>query len=356
MLRDVVVDVAAGAAAAGPLVCEVSYLVDAAGWAPEYELRAAKDLSKVVLTCRARVWQGTSEGWSDVDLWLSTAQPQRGAEGPDPRAQWLSLRSTVPASGAAAGAKADESTLRSELDLVDEAAPAAAMRAPPFATVADEGLSVRFHVPDRPTLAPSESGRSLLVGRTELPLAPRRSCVPELDPTVWLSAKATNTSDWVLLPGPSAVHFGSDYVGRGTVALTQRGQDFDVHLGPDPNVSVERIALEDQLQTSALSSKGTQTQSFRIRFENHGAPSTERDGRILVDVQEALPRPRDERISVRLDSARPEPGASKEDSKMREERGLLTWHLGIAAQGKAEIEWKWSARYPEKEGLVRTLE
>src|SRR5262249_21352913 len=160
--------------------------------------------------------QGTSESWGDVDLWLSTAQPQRGAEGPDPRAQWLTLRPPVEKSSgfATSAIRSEAKRADAELDAA-EAAPAPAPRAPPFATVADEGLSVRFHVPDRPTIAPGENGRSLLVGRTELPLAPRRSCVPELDPTVWLSAKATNTSEWVLLPGVSAVHFGNDYVGKG---------------------------------------------------------------------------------------------------------------------------------------------
>jgi uncharacterized protein (TIGR02231 family) len=353
VVRDVVVD--AASTASGPLACELSYLVDAAGWTPEYELRAVKDLSRAALTYRARVWQGTTESWRDVDLWLSTAQPQRGAQGPDPRAQWLSLRSGNPGDGFAVMTVRSED-LDAHVERAAAAAPAPAPRAPPFAAVADEGLSVRFHVPDRPTIAPREGGTSLLIGRTELPLAPRRACVPELDPTVWLSAKCTNTSDWVLLPGVCAVHLGSDYVGKGAVARTLKGQEFDVHLGPDPFVSVERIELEGQLQTSAFSSKGTQSHAWRLRFENHGAPSSERDGRIVVDVQEALPKARDERIAVRLDSAKPEPSSAADDRKAREDRGILTWHLALAAQGKAEIEWRWSAKYPEGEPLVRTLE
>jgi uncharacterized protein (TIGR02231 family) len=352
VVRDVVVD--AASSASGPLACELSYLVDAAGWTPEYELRAVKDLASAALTYRARVWQGTTESWRDVDLWLSTAQPQRGAQGPDPRAQWLSLRSGNPSDGFAAATVRSKDLDASLERAADAAAPA--RRAPPFATVADEGLSVRFHVPDRPTIAPREGGTSLLIGRTELPLAPHRACVPELDPTVWLSAKCTNTSDWVLLPGACAVHLGNDYVGKGAVAQTLKGQEFDVHLGPDPFVSVERIELEGQLQTSAFSSKGTQSHAWRLRFENHGAPSSERDGRIVVDVQEALPKVRDERIAVRLDAAKPEPSGAADDRKAREDRGILTWHLALAAQGKAEIEWRWSAKYPEGEPLVRTLE
>jgi uncharacterized protein (TIGR02231 family) len=355
VLRDVAIDVVA--AAGGALECELSYLVDAAGWAPTYELRARKELTSVALTYRARVWQTTAESWDGVDLWLSSAQPRRGAAGPDPQAQWLTLRSETPAAGMAAPTAT--TVARGEdfaAELEQAKAPAAAPRPPPFAAVADEGLSVRFHLPDRATIAPGEEGKVVLVGRADLPLQPDRFCVPALDATVWLEAKATNSSEWTLLPGETAVHLGNDYLGKGTLALTRKGQEFDLALGADPNVSVERVALEDQRRSSALSSKGTQSFTWRLELENHGAPSTARDGAITVRVQEALPRSRDERITVRLESARPEPSASKEDQKLRDDSSILTWRVVLPRDGKSEIEWRWSARFPERERLATTGE
>ena len=350
VVRDVVVDAASNAS--GPLACELSYLVDAAGWTPEYELRREGPLEGGAHLSRARL--------AGDDRVVARRRPlalDRAA------AAWSagtrSARAVVVAPHRKSGRRlrgGDRAIRRPGR----ESGPGRRRRPRPArAAVRDRrgrGLSVRFHVPDRPTIAPREGGTSLLVGRTELPLAPRRACVPELDPTVWLSAKCTNTSDWVLLPGACAVHLGNDYVGKGAITRTLKGQEFDVHLGPDPFVSVERIELEGQLQTSAFSSKGTQSHAWRLRFENHGAPSSERDGRIVVDVQEALPKVRDERIAVRLDSAKPEPSGAADDRKAREDRGILTWHLAVAAQGKAEIEWRWSAKYPEGEPLVRTLE
>ena len=236
------------------------------------------------------------------------------------------------------------------------AAKAPAPRAPPFAAVSDEGLSVRFHLPDRQSIGPRDEGQVVLVGRTELPLRPNGGCVPALDATVWLTAKATNTSDWTLIPGETAVHLGNDYLGKGRLALTRKGQEFDLALGPDPFVTVERVALEDQLQSSAFQLKGTQSQAWRLKFENHGAPSTARDGSITVKVVEALPRARDERITVRLESARPEPSNAKEDQKLRDDQSLLTWRLALPRAAKAEIEWRWSARFPEKERLFTSTE
>src|SRR6202008_1055164 len=86
-LYDVLVDVEAP----GRASLDVEYLVSRTGWQPSYDLRARQDLKGVDLTYRARVWQQTGEDWKDVDVALSTASPQRGAQGPEPQPVWLSL-------------------------------------------------------------------------------------------------------------------------------------------------------------------------------------------------------------------------------------------------------------------------
>ncbi|MEQ1894638.1 MAG: mucoidy inhibitor MuiA family protein, partial [Planctomycetota bacterium] len=83
---DVVLDLVGGG---GTL--ELEYLVSNAGWEPYYDLRAKKDLATVELAYRARIFQNTGEDWSEAEVLLSTAQPQRGAQGPEPVPQWLSL-------------------------------------------------------------------------------------------------------------------------------------------------------------------------------------------------------------------------------------------------------------------------
>lgn len=103
---DLLADVAL-AGASGAL--EIEYLVDGAGWQAEYDLRAARDARSVGLTYRARVHQETGEDWSDVELLLSTAMPERGAQGPEPAPAWVDVydpdRRSPVASRAAPGAR-----------------------------------------------------------------------------------------------------------------------------------------------------------------------------------------------------------------------------------------------------------
>src|SRR5882672_4691776 len=82
-LRDVIVELDG---ATGPARLELEYIVNAAGWRPMYDLRTAADAKSVDLSYRAQVWQQSGEDWNEIALALSTAEPQRGAQGPDPRA------------------------------------------------------------------------------------------------------------------------------------------------------------------------------------------------------------------------------------------------------------------------------
>src|SRR5262249_38206089 len=124
--------------------------------------------------------------------------------------------------------------------------PAAAAPEPrPFASVESQGLSVQFKLPKKQTVQSREEGTTVLVGTGELAIAPERVCVPALGATVWLRAKARNTSPWVLLPGSAAVFFGADYLGQAQIGTVQAGEELTLHLGADPGISVTRTQVQD---------------------------------------------------------------------------------------------------------------
>jgi len=355
LLRDVVID--AVAARAGALACTVSYLVGAAGWTPDYELRATRDLAAVDLAYRALVTQRTGEAWRDVSLVLSTAAPQRGAQGPDPQARTLTIQPRAEEMNAGIFFRAESAapTASAGLDAAPPASSAPALRPAPFAAVADEGLSVRFELPDRQTIEPHGGGQRVLVGRARLPLAVERWCVPAQESAVWLRGKATNSSPWTLLPGPTAVSLGQDHLGRGTLALTPAGAEVVLHLGPDPWIAVERTVVADDRSTSSFSTDDRRRFAWRTTLRNLGAPSRAADGSVEVIVREALPRARDERIEVTAETSKPRLSDHAEDRKAREESSLLTWRLALPKSGEERtIEWGYRVAFPEGLELRRS--
>jgi uncharacterized protein (TIGR02231 family) len=334
---------------------EVEYLVSGAGWEPYYDLRAKKDLASVELAYRARVQQNTGEDWREAEILLSTAQPQRGAQGPDPVPIWLSLDEPRVMDRAARKSRVPEAAMNAlgyGGDVVADRA--ASPAAPVFAAVESEGLSVRFRLPRRETIESRPEPTSVLVGRAEFTLTSEHYCVPALDPTVWLRGTAKNSSEWTLLPGRAAVYFGADFVGHAGLGAVQPGQEIELALGADPGLTVKRTKLVDHQEGSGVfSSRTTQRASWRIEVENHGAFTQRPDGSVDVIVQESLPRSRDERIQVEIDSVKPKLAEDARWKKEREETGVLTWIVRAPKAGQATIELASEISFPEDARLHR---
>lgn len=351
---DVAVEVAGGA----PRALDVEYFVGGTGWEPVYDLRASSDLAKAQLGYRARVVQRSGEDWTDVGVALSTAQPQRGAQGPDAEPIWLSLAEERARFGFASDEKrkgAEVRRLREELKDADKADDMPGAPEPrPFATVESQGLSVRFQLAQKETILSRAEPTTVLVGAAELAITPERYCVPALDATVWLRAKAKNTSPWTLLPGNAAVFFGNDYFGDARIETIQPGQELTLHLGADPAVTVKRDHVEDVVKEPGfLSSRKSKLDTWRVRFENHGGVGANPDGSVDVIVRESLPKSRDDRIEVEVSKSEPARSTDERWKQDEKDKGFLTWVLRVPKNGKQDLVWQSTITFPKDVTLVR---
>jgi len=174
---------------------------------------------------------------------------------------------------------------------------------------------------------------------------------------VWLRARATNTSDWVLLPGRAAVYLGADFLGRADLPLVQRGAELALPLGVDAGLAVERVLLEDESGSEGVfRSRRTEREAWRVTLRNHRGLSARPDGAVAVIVHEALPRTRDDRIEVDLDRVEPDLAGGGRWDELREETGALTWVVVVPRGGARTIEHALELAYPEDETLVEEVE
>ncbi len=350
-VRDVIVDVEA----ADEATLDLEYLVGKTGWEPFYDLRTSSDLASVELGYRARIWQQTGEDWNDVGIALSTAQPQRGAQGPEAVPQWITMiepgaiRDRVTGLG-----YAGESVDRKAVGKAASAAEAGPPEKLLFASVEDRGLSVRFQIPRHETIQSRAQPTTVLVGRATLDVTAERTCTPALDPTVWLRGRAKNTSAWTILPGNAAVFLGADYLGLARLDAVQPGQELTLHLGADPKISVERTQTEDMSKDPAFfSSRAKKIEAWRIHFENHEARTSSRDGAVDVIVREVLPRSRNEKVEVELSKCEPKTSKDERWKQDRDEKGIETWVLRVPKDGTADVVWESTIQFPKGAEIVR---
>jgi uncharacterized protein (TIGR02231 family) len=351
-----VYDVVADVVGESATMLEVEYFVGSTGWEPAYDLRTAKDLSKVELTYRARVWQHTGEDWDDVELSLSTARPQKGAQGPELSPVWLSLWQPRPEATALRKSANDQ---LEGLGYAGSPAPTSARErelAPPrpFASVENEGLSVRFKLARRETIESRDLPTTVLVGTGDLAITPERYTAPSLDPTVWLRARTKNTSQWALLPGTAAVFFGADFVGNAALEAVQPGQEFTLALGADAGLTVVRTQIDDLNKGPGfLSSTNSKIDGWRIHLENHGTVGANTDGSVDVIVREVLPRAQDERIEVEISRAEPKPSSDARWKQDMDEKGIQTWVVRVPKSGQSDIVFQTTVEYPKDTRIVR---
>ncbi|MBL8859033.1 MAG: DUF4139 domain-containing protein [Planctomycetes bacterium] len=352
-VRDVVIDVEAG----GEAVIDVEYMVSGTGWQPYYDLRTTSDLASVELGYRARIQQRTGEDWNDVAISLSTAEPQRGAQGPEPIPEWISLYEPNRSSGlmerAPASAPAEYARKSRDRGLLSDEESKDKEKSV-FAVVQSQGLSVQFQLARRETIQSRDQPTTVLVGRAALAVTTERHCTPALDTTVWLRGKAKNTSVWTLLPGEAAVFLGADYLGKARLDAVQPGQEFTLHLGADPMFTVKRTQTEDLSKGPGfLSSRAEKIEAWRIHLENHGSVTQATDGAVDVIVREVLPRSRDERISVELTKSEPKISKDERWKQDLEEKGIRTWVVRVPKNGATDITWQSTITYPKGAELTR---
>lgn len=356
-VRDVVLELIDTDGDADPF--ELDYLVSGAHWEPYYDVRADADLSGVDLVFRARVHQRTGEDWDAARVALSTAQPRRRLTAPEPEIRWVDLwdpKMSVAGSASedarATWDAAPEESADFEVGFAEKNADRNALseraRSGRWAEIQADGVNLRYALPTAQSIPSRPEPSSVLVGRQALEVEMERVCLPEFDTTVWLRGRATNSTPWTLLEGDASVFLGSTFLGRTPLARVQVGEAFDVPLGEDPSITVERIETEREIDTAGVfSSTETLNVTHRIRLVNTSASGAAK----RVIVHESVPRATNDRVAVSVDRASPALATGARWKELREERGLVTWALDLGPSAERTIELRVAIGYPESKRI-----
>jgi uncharacterized protein (TIGR02231 family) len=330
------------AASATEAEVELSYHVPGASWRPLYDLVLTGD--RLAVSCLAEVTQHTGEDWPAVGLVLSTTRrglhqtlPELNpwyigrvqAPRPLPRTRMIHAASAmageprpVPMAGAPAGVAAGA-----------EAAGAAPEAAMPAAEFGESGAGVVYRV-QHPLAVPADGGpHKTMVARFGLGAALDYLAVPAAAPEAYLRATVTNTSPLLLLPGPARVFHESQFTGETVLGTVAGGEEFELQLGVDDQVRVERELRRRAASKAVIGGTRTIDIAYEITVENHRANPAR------VSVHDHIPVSTDGDIKVRLRSATPAP-ASQDDL------GELTWELSLDAGQTATVRYRFTVDHP----------
>lgn len=301
----------------------LSYVVPGATWSPEYDLRftgntrAKTGEGKAVLTVAGVVTQASGEDWTDAEIWLSTAKPRLGGEAPMPNPIYVNGhpeetgKTLVQAQehraedlqtgkgGGSGGAKAAE---------LEDGGKAFVLKLPKKVTVRADGRPYWFPVDDV-----TANARSSLVA------------IPQLTPWVFQTAALANPAAYPLMAGKVHVFRGSTYVGDDWLEYRGAGEPFEVSLGIDDEVELERKdLLQQKREAGFFSGKQSIAHAYRTILHNR----SEQD--VVVEIREQVPVSKSADIKVDIEtSKKTEEPTTTDGFTLDKVRGHLKWQVSL---------------------------
>ncbi len=343
----------------------LSYLTGSANWSPAYNVRTTADGKKVKIEYLAQVNQMSGEDWAGVKLTLSTATPAMNAQSPILVPMWVALTGVPKGKAGAFKSVSGYSQRQSSLGFqqhaniaVWNARPGDAVRANwalnrlaaqaqglelnvderviragrQMLQAAAEGLAVSYPLDGSMSL-PSRSDRQLVqIAAIELSGKMYYEAIPILSSYVYRAAEVTNTGALPLLSGPYSAYIGGEFVGRGSMPLTARGQTVILGLGVDAQLRCRR-ELVDKSDKIVW---GSRVQDFRyqLRLENY------KDRAVTVRLLDRIPASKSENVKITLGQLGEKLSKDPEYVRDQKDKGLLRWDIrlaGGAAKAKAHL-------------------
>lgn len=329
--KSVIVNLLADKPTGVSLACR--YLVGGAAWRPSYQARLLSPQGEIELSLIGEVRQKTGEDWEQVALNLSTAKPSRGARAPELRPWYLNFR---PPPRPLAAARQDTLVLEKRADQE----PGATAGPAPSAAVKIGETTVRFAVPEQVRVPGDWSFHKTTLAKHDLPADLSYIAIPKLDNKAFLRASLINLAPYPFLAGEVDIFVGAQYVGKSRLKTIPPEQSFELDLGIDENLHVERELLKKYEQETGLLNKERKIRYvYQITLQSFKTKPCE------VILMDQIPVSQNEQIEVAADILQPKPTEQTDT-------GLLTWKMNLKPREKKEIRLGFTVQFPKDKKIT----
>jgi uncharacterized protein (TIGR02231 family) len=312
---------------------ELTYHVAGASWRPLYDL--VLDGEKLKVSYLAEITQQTGEDWPEVTLVLSTTRQGLRQTLPELSPWYIGRprppRPMVARAMSAAGARESFSGDAEGQWVAQAALPEAkVLAAEPGRSESGAGL---VYTVARPLAVPADGDpHKTLVASSEADASLDYLTVPVLAPEAYLRATVTN-GPLLLLPGQARIFHGAQFVGETHLDSVAPGEEFEVQLGVDDQIKVERKLRRRTTSKAVIGSTRTIDIAYEITVENH------RERKATVSVHDHIPVSTDGDVKVRPRETTPAPAST-------DDLGELTWTLILPAGESTEIRHRFTVEHP----------
>ncbi|MFP5273254.1 mucoidy inhibitor MuiA family protein [Coleofasciculus sp.] len=331
----------------GELAIEVSYKVTGVSWQPVYDLHWQDNLQAVSLSYLAQITQNTGEDWLGVALTLSTAQPGVGREIPPITPWYIDLQQPSALANRTTTNPKEHNSPRPTL--VNMPFPGIAPEPEPTIDEELERLRAEKEIGERPgqkgivtftldsqATIPSDgvSHKVPIFHRDDYPCRAEYVAMSRQLNFAYLKATVTNPLNGVtLLPGQIIIFRDNTFIGTSEIQNIAPGQDFQIDLGVDDGLKIERYLVERQMDKKLIGSQQREVATYAYRL----TVANLRHKDAQVKVMEQLPVSCHSQLKVRLTDANPQVQVG--------ELGVLEWLLTLPSLASQELSYQFTVEY-----------
>jgi uncharacterized protein (TIGR02231 family) len=157
--------------------------------------------------------------------------------------------------------------------------------------------------------------------------------MPRLVSMAYLQTTITNPLTGVtLLAGKANIFRDNTFVGATELDNIAPGQEFELSLGIDEGLKIERDLVERQVDKKLIGNQRRTTYAYRLVITNL------RDREAELILAEQLPVSRNEQIKVRLIRSNPQVQTG--------DLGILEWSLTLLPQSSQELYYQFTVEHP----------
>lgn len=344
----------------------LKYLVSDCGWAATYDLSAADLNQPINLKYKAQVYNNTGNEWKDVELTLSTGDPQLSAAHPNMVPWYLDYFSQAQDETRSYNPQKTQVDYRSqamnEINIANQRAydnymlDKDAENNNKFARNAEEWtaissgknpatsnvqmkmieiseLTAEFAIA-APFSCPSDSKPYMVeIKEINIPATFSHVSVPKLDQGAFLIANIVGWQDLDLIPGPTNVYFGGNYVGVSEIDTRNVSDTLALSFGRDTKVQVARKLKSEMSTRKVVGSSRKDTYFYDIVVRNN------RTVPVKVNVYDQIPVSRNSEITVSVETL--------SDGKKDDATGEVKWEITLQPGETSNLQIGYQVRYPK---------
>jgi len=317
---------------------EVSYMVNNAGWYPNYDLRSADLGENIDLVYKAKVFQATGNDWNNVMLTFSTGNPSEGGQFPTLYNWYVGLRDPISyRMNMGYAAPSSDSDMQLSTIAVEGRVDKAKSMAENV-EIRDNVVQTEFVV-SIPQSIPSDNLQyDVELQRVSMNAGYEYFTVPKLDRDAFLVAHVTDWMKYNLLPGESNIYFKGSFVGNGYLDPMTSSDSLTFSMGRDKGIIVKRDVIENLTTGGTMGGKRKVSQGFEISLTNTKKRS------VKVKLEDQIPVKTDGQIEVESDEL--------SGGLLNTTTGKVTWVMEIAPGETKKVKLVYTVKYPKKKVLT----